>query len=161
VRPTPAAEELKRNITQYLSTTFALADQPVRDGLERFLNHPDHGIFRGPYLQGEAPPEAETTLGGIPREPLPAVYCRHCGRSGWASISPEKDPADLDPDATKVYRAGVSRDKRLVRTFIEATPAEVRACAAGDPDAPTVLVLDASGRRIRPLQPSSDAPDGE
>jgi hypothetical protein len=47
VRPTLAAEELKRNLTQYLSTTFALADQPVRDGLDRFLNHPDHGIFRG------------------------------------------------------------------------------------------------------------------
>jgi replicative superfamily II helicase len=105
--------------------------------------------------QGEAPPDAETTLGGAPREPLPAVYCRHCGRSGWATISPEKDPAELDPDATKVYRAGVSRDKRLVRTFIEATPAEVRACAAGDPSAPTVFVLEASGRHIRPLKPGN------
>ena len=40
MRPTLAAEELKRNLTQYLTTTFALADQPVREGLERFLNHP-------------------------------------------------------------------------------------------------------------------------
>ena len=45
---------------------------------------------------GEAPPEAETTLGGTPRDALPAVYCRHCGRSGWTAISPERDPQDLE-----------------------------------------------------------------
>jgi hypothetical protein len=55
VRPTLAAEELKRNLTQYLSTTFALADRPVRENLERFLNHPDYGIFRGPYLRIRTP----------------------------------------------------------------------------------------------------------
>ena len=43
VRPTLAAEELKRNLTQYLTTTFALADQPAREGLERFLNDPRAG----------------------------------------------------------------------------------------------------------------------
>jgi hypothetical protein len=40
VKPTLAAQELRRNLTQYLTTTFARADEPVRDGLERFLNHP-------------------------------------------------------------------------------------------------------------------------
>ena len=43
MRPTLAAEELKRNLTQYLTTTFALADQPAREGLERFLNDPAAG----------------------------------------------------------------------------------------------------------------------
>ena len=45
---------------------------------------------------GRPRPEAETTHGGVARESLPAVYCRHCGRSGWAAISPEKDPQELD-----------------------------------------------------------------
>ena len=63
---------------------------------------------------GEPLPEAESTLGGTPREALPAVYCRHCGRSGWAAISPERDPAELTADPHKIYRAAVS-DKRLVR----------------------------------------------
>jgi hypothetical protein len=108
---------------------------------------------------GEADPESETTLGAMPRESLAAIYCRHCGRSGWAAISPEKDPADLDPDAGKVYRAGVSRDKRLVRAFIAATGDEVTACASGDRDAPAVLVLLASGHRIRPLVPAKDVDD--
>ena len=55
MRPTLAAEELKTNLTQYLSTTFALADPPVREALEKFLNHPVSGIFRGPYLRIRTP----------------------------------------------------------------------------------------------------------
>ena len=55
MRPTLAAEELKRNLTQYLTTTFALADQPAREGLERFLNDPRQGMFRGPYLRIRTP----------------------------------------------------------------------------------------------------------
>jgi ATP-dependent helicase YprA (DUF1998 family) len=55
VRPTLAAEELKRNLTQYLTTTFALADRPARDGLERFLNDPAQGMFRGLYLRIRTP----------------------------------------------------------------------------------------------------------
>lgn len=55
MRPTLAAEELRRSLTQYLTTTFALADQPVREALERFLNHPEQGIFRGPYLRIRTP----------------------------------------------------------------------------------------------------------
>jgi replicative superfamily II helicase len=104
---------------------------------------------------GEAAPEAETTLGGVPRDSLPAVYCRHCGRSGWTAISQEKDPAALIADPQKIYRAAVS-DKRLVRAFIAATEQETRACADAQPGALTVLVLEADGRRIRPLSPARD-----
>ncbi len=55
VKPTLAAEELRRNLTEYLTTTFALADGPVREGFERFLNHHQTGIFRGPYLRIRTP----------------------------------------------------------------------------------------------------------
>ena len=55
MKPTLAAEELKRNLTQYLTTTFALADRPARESLERFLNDPASGMFRGPYLRIRAP----------------------------------------------------------------------------------------------------------
>jgi len=37
MRPTLAADEVRRNLTRYLTTTFALADERVRDGLEPFL----------------------------------------------------------------------------------------------------------------------------
>jgi replicative superfamily II helicase len=55
---------------------------------------------------------------------LPAVYCRNCGRSGWAALSPEADPQQLVMAQDKVWRAGVGRDKRRIRYFIAATPAE-------------------------------------
>ena len=104
---------------------------------------------------GEASPETETTQGGVARESLPAVYCRHCGRSGWAALSPEKDPQQLVPDPAKIYRAAVS-SKRLVRPLIAATDEEVTACATGQPGAVTVLMLDPAGDRIRPLDPAKD-----
>ena len=55
MQPTLAAAEVRRNITQYLSTTFALADEPVREGLESFFNDPAQGIFLGPYLRVRTP----------------------------------------------------------------------------------------------------------
>jgi replicative superfamily II helicase len=104
---------------------------------------------------GEASPESETTLGGVPRDSLPAVYCRHCGRSGWAALSPEKDPHLLVPDPVKIYRASVP-GKRLVRPLIAATEEEVAACATGQPGAVTVLMLSPEGNRVRPLDPARD-----
>ncbi len=55
MRPTLAADSLRRNLTQYLSTTFDLVDEGMRDGLAAFVNHPEHGIFRGPYLRIRLP----------------------------------------------------------------------------------------------------------
>jgi replicative superfamily II helicase len=102
-----------------------------------------------------APPEAESTLGGTPRESLPAIYCRHCGRSGWAAISRERDPVALIAGPKEIYRAAVS-DKRLVRAFIAATRREAQACADAEPGASPVLVLEPDGGRVRPLNPSRD-----
>jgi ATP-dependent helicase YprA (DUF1998 family) len=99
---------------------------------------------------GEPSPETETTQGGVARESLPAVYCRHCGRSGWTALSPEKDPHQLVPDPAKIYRASVS-SKRLVRPLIAATQEEVNACATGQPGAVTIHLLSPEGDRIRPL----------
>ncbi|WP_328601243.1 DEAD/DEAH box helicase [Actinomadura physcomitrii] len=99
--------------------------------------------------------DAESTMAGGGREMLPAVYCRHCGRAGWAAISPERDPYDLVTDAARIYRAGIS-DKRLVRAMITATPNEVADQLAGRPG-PAVMVLEAGGHHVRPVNPSRDA----
>jgi len=53
--PTLLAEEARAGITEYLSTTFALADAEARDALAGFLGDPEHGIFRGPYLRARTP----------------------------------------------------------------------------------------------------------
>ncbi|MFF8593518.1 DEAD/DEAH box helicase [Streptomyces sp. NPDC015220] len=100
-----------------------------------------------------APPPAEIFL--------PAVFCRECGRSGWAAYSPEVDPAELDLTATKIRRASMSRDKRRVRNMIAATPQEVHeaAFAVGEErrrGGPVVMVLEGTGGRLRPLSPETD-----
>ncbi|WP_431980939.1 DEAD/DEAH box helicase [Streptomyces qinglanensis] len=108
-----------------------------------------------------APPPAEVFL--------PAVFCRECGRSGWAAYSPEVDPAELELNATKIRRASVGRDKRRVRNMIAATPREVHEAAFGvgverRRGGPSVMVLEGHGGRLRPLSPDADftAPtDGE
>ena len=55
MRPTIAADTLQRTLTQYLTTTFGLTENGVRQGLEGFLSHPEQGIFRGPYLRIRTP----------------------------------------------------------------------------------------------------------
>ncbi|MGP3935329.1 DEAD/DEAH box helicase [Nonomuraea sp. KM88] len=52
--PSLAVEDLKNSLVQYLTTSFALADDDVRSELERFLKDDKNGVFRGPYLRVRA-----------------------------------------------------------------------------------------------------------
>ncbi|MEV1007591.1 DEAD/DEAH box helicase [Streptomyces sp. NPDC049881] len=105
-----------------------------------------------------APPPAQVFL--------PAVFCRECGRSGWAALSPEADPAALDMNAAKIRSASTGRDKRRVRNMIAATVRQAydAAFASERPrSGPTVMVLDGLSGRLRPLSPETDfevTPDG-
>ncbi|RLL69317.1 DEAD/DEAH box helicase [Streptomyces sp. Z26] len=90
---------------------------------------------------------------------LPAVFCRECGRSGWAALSPEVDPAELNMDATKIRRASVGRDKSRVRNMIAATPRQAYDAAfvsEKQRSGPTVMVLDGLTGRVRPLSRETD-----
>ncbi|MGV9985639.1 DEAD/DEAH box helicase [Streptomyces olivaceus] len=112
---------------------------------------------------------------------LPSAYCRHCGRSGWSAVCPERNPSELVTAPDDVYRlsAGGGAGKARVRAMIAATPAEAaeearRALArarrrrgAASRDA-SVLVLEDNGERLRPVDPDevllpgdriADAPD--
>lgn len=53
--PSLIADELRDALSGYLGTTFALADDDVRERLEAFLTHSDDGIFRGPYVRLRLP----------------------------------------------------------------------------------------------------------
>ncbi|HEX6872968.1 MAG TPA: RNA helicase, partial [Micromonosporaceae bacterium] len=119
-------------------------------------------------LRAVAPEPAFAWFGEPPRDPdlepvevdrvvadrrqpvLPAVHCRHCGRSGWSAYSPEKDPQELRTEADRIYRAGTSKERRRLRAFITATPSEVAQRRRG------LLVLQA-GQRVRPFDDGRDA----
>ncbi|MBX6388906.1 MAG: DEAD/DEAH box helicase [Frankia sp.] len=53
--PSLQAADLRRALTDYLSTTFALTDDDVRATLTDFLTDPEDGIFRGPYARLRLP----------------------------------------------------------------------------------------------------------
>jgi ATP-dependent helicase YprA (DUF1998 family) len=82
---------------------------------------------------------------------LPAVYCRECGRSGWAVFTPESDDQQTEFDASKIRRASTSQDKIRVRNLIAATDAEAMAWTPGKATGPggVLMVLDCVRGRLR------------
>ncbi|MCT9934557.1 DEAD/DEAH box helicase [Planotetraspora sp. A-T 1434] len=92
--------------------------------------------------------DADSTLNVLGKTRLPAVYCRHCGRSGWAAFSPERDPGELVTTPEKIYRAAVGSEKKRVRPLIQATRSEVEATVRN------LGILD--GERVRPFDPAKD-----
>ncbi|MGW6567057.1 DEAD/DEAH box helicase [Streptomyces sp. NPDC054975] len=98
---------------------------------------------------------------------LPSAYCRHCGRSGWSAVMPERNPTSLVTAPDDIYRlsAGGGNGKARVRALIAATPAEAARQARLDLDRSmrrgkraaareaTVLVLEDSGEALRKIDP--------
>ena len=97
--PSLLAEETKRAVTEYLSTTFALADDDARSALESFLQDGATGIFRGPYLRVRTP--------------------FHPARSGWRS------PLDWLPAGFRPYEHQANAFERLSTRDSPAEPAIV------------------------------------
>ncbi len=77
--PSLAVAQTMEGITEYLSTTFALADADARAALEAFLLDDERGIFRGPYLKIRTPfrqvgPAWRNPLGWLPGGFRPYVH---------------------------------------------------------------------------------------
>lgn len=53
--PTLQAEHLREGLTDYLATTFALADPDAQAALTDFIGEPDTGMFKGPYVRLRLP----------------------------------------------------------------------------------------------------------
>ncbi|MFF4230373.1 DEAD/DEAH box helicase [Streptomyces sp. NPDC001820] len=106
---------------------------------------------------------------------LPAAYCRHCGRSGWAAVCPERNPLQLEHAPDEIYRRSVSGGaaKGRVRALIAATPAEAAEQARLQAEQrtrrgrrrtsgqATVMVLEDNGRELRALDPEEVLLDGD
>ncbi|MER5477539.1 DEAD/DEAH box helicase [Streptomyces sp. NPDC002734] len=105
---------------------------------------------------------------------LPAAYCRHCGRSGWSAICPDRNPQNLVTAPDEIYRASVAGGaaKGRVRAMIAATPAEAaeqaRAIRArrsarhgrrGAAHDATLMVLEDNGSTLRRLDPDEVLPE--
>ncbi|GAB3277697.1 DEAD/DEAH box helicase [Actinocorallia lasiicapitis] len=100
---------------------------------------PAFGWIGEPPVTDETLPAASVTGRAL----LPAVYCRHCGRSGWAAYSPERNPNDLVTQPERIYKAVVGAEKKRVRALLLATAAEFA-------DLPKELGAF-NGERVRPV----------
>jgi hypothetical protein len=118
-------------------------------------------------------PATTATSGQAANLFLPAIYCRDCGRSGWAVFSPESDDRDVQFDSIKIRRASTGQDKVRIRYLIAATDEEAvegqggrllrdagqhvggNTSAVQGPGG-TLMVLDAVRQRLRPPDPASD-----
>ncbi|MGH4029373.1 DEAD/DEAH box helicase [Actinomycetota bacterium Odt1-20B] len=120
-------------------------------------------------------PVTTATAGQAANLFLPGVYCRDCGRSGWAVFTPESDDLDVEVDTRKIRRASVSQDKMRVRNLVAATDGEAlegsgaapmegagRAAGRADANALNVAgagqlrVLDGPQRKLRLPDPVAD-----
>ncbi|MFC4003746.1 DEAD/DEAH box helicase [Prauserella oleivorans] len=93
--PSLLAEETKRAVTEYLSTTFALADDDARAALESFLLDRAGGIFRGPYLRVRTPFHPVSRHWTSPLEWLPEGFrpYQHQARA-FERLSTRDSPAE-------------------------------------------------------------------
>ena len=71
--PSLVVDDIRTSLVEFLSSSFALADDDVRDGLSTFLTDQNDGIFRGPYLRVRTPFVAvdsqwKSPLGWLPQD---------------------------------------------------------------------------------------------
>ncbi|MCB0669229.1 MAG: DEAD/DEAH box helicase, partial [Saprospiraceae bacterium] len=53
--PLQQAYEVRYSISEYLKATFQFKDRHTQKAFSHFLNHPDTGIFKGPYISLKLP----------------------------------------------------------------------------------------------------------
>ncbi len=93
MKPTPAAAQLRGSLTQYLTTTYALADEDTRLALERFLGDPETGIFRGRTCGSGRRSIPPTTGGRSALEWQPSFTAWRHRAKAWEQLSTYKGAA--------------------------------------------------------------------
>ncbi|WJZ03245.1 DEAD/DEAH box helicase [Corynebacterium freiburgense] len=63
--PVHSAAHIHEGITEYLTTSFSLADKTLAEQLAKFLTDPDVGMFRGPYVRTRLPYATATDWEGV------------------------------------------------------------------------------------------------
>ncbi|GEL68671.1 DEAD/DEAH box helicase [Myxococcus virescens] len=69
--PSQVAGQVRRSVVDYLQTTFAFTRGELREGLERFLQDPERGLFKGPYLSVRLPYKKAPASHTVPLDVAP------------------------------------------------------------------------------------------
>lgn len=101
--PVHTADEIRSGVTEYLTTSFSLADSPTSARLADFLTSRDTGMFHGPYVRTRLPYAPDTSgerfYSWLPDSFIPY---RHQAEAftRLSSVSPTGEPRR--PDSTLV-----------------------------------------------------------
>lgn len=92
---------------------------------------------------------------------FPAVFCRHCGRSGWAVMRAPIGGFDITADEASEIRLGRLTENQEFRVLIHAPSEAERALldepANEDPDEPRLMWFHTTERRVVAARPEEDA----
>ena len=53
--PATIAQDIRQQVLHYLEATFNFRRHEEEDALRRFINDPENGLFKGPWLQVRRP----------------------------------------------------------------------------------------------------------
>ncbi|WP_232623111.1 DEAD/DEAH box helicase [Corynebacterium amycolatum] len=100
--PAYAAEHVLDGLSEYLTTSFSLAERNTAENLERFLKDPVNGMFHGPYIRTRLPYAPATQWEGL-LEWLPEWFApyRHQAEA-FKRLSSLSDGIERRPEPTLV-----------------------------------------------------------
>ena len=100
--PVHSAGSIVEGITEYLTTSFSLADNQIAEELKRFLSSEDSGMFHGPYVRARLPyAQAENwqnILGWLPSWFVPY----HHQKAAFERLRSEDEFGSRRPEPTLV-----------------------------------------------------------
>lgn len=100
--PTYASRHLAHGITEYLTTSFSLADPGAAQQLEEFLTASESSLFYGPYIRTKLPfAPAENWEGVLRYMPKGFVPYRHQAEA-FARLSAKREGVARRPEPTLV-----------------------------------------------------------
>ena len=91
--PAHLVENIKKQVMFYLQSTFDFSDPLVEDAFQRFLEHPENGLFKGPWVQLSRPFRTAEKGERIPFEfEVPFHPFKHQSRSWRRLNSKDRKP---------------------------------------------------------------------
>ena len=76
--PATIAQDIRQQVLHYLEATFNFRRHEEEDALRRFINDPENGLFKGPWLQVRRPFRAAADKGEQYFDlPIPFLPFRH------------------------------------------------------------------------------------
>ncbi len=97
--PATLAHEVRETLVDYLRTTFHFRDTQLEAALLTFLRHPEHGLFRGPFIDLRLPFRKASSDGTVPLSLLPGFTPYVHQLRAWERLSSKEERA---PQATLV-----------------------------------------------------------